>query len=103
MDVTGSRTDQIPMLVSKEDQPKNSKCDKQMKVRCNENFQRPSWLKGNTKASSWPVQTSGKDFLSVDKENVDPRLPTTNIFNASNQVRNICPYPIYETCDYCYK
>ena len=89
MDVTGSRTDQIPMLVSKEDQPKKSKCDKQMKVRCNENFQRPSWLKGNTKASSWPVQTSGKDFLSVDKENVDPRLPTTNIFNASNQVNDI--------------
>ena len=86
MDVTGSRIDKIPTLVSKEDQQKLSKCDKQMKVQCNENFQRPSWLKGNTKSSSWPVPKMDKDFSCTDKENVDPRQPCKNIFNNQNQV-----------------
>jgi len=87
MDVTGSRKDQIPTLVSNEDQQKLSKCDKQMMVQCNENFQRPSWLKGNTKASSWPVPKTERDYSCTDKENLDPRQPFKNIFNTQNQFR----------------
>ena len=90
MDVTGSRIDKIPTLVSKEDQQKLSKCDKQMKVQCNENFQRPSWLKGNTKSSSWPVPKIEKDYSCADKENFDPRQPCKNIFNTQNQVIILC-------------
>ena len=86
MDVTGSRLDQMKMLVSKEDQHKNSQCDKQMKVQCNENYQRPSWLKGNTKSSSWPTPKVEKENSCVDKENVDPRVPFKNIYNNQNQV-----------------
>jgi len=85
MDVTGSRLDQMKMLVSKEDQHKNSQCDKQMKVQCNENYQRPSWLKGNTKSSSWPTPKVEKEYSCADKENVDPRVPFKNIYNNQNQ------------------
>ena len=86
MDVTGSRLNQMNMLVSKEDQHINSQCDKQMKVQCNENYQRPSWLKGNTKSSNWPVPKTEKDYSCADKENVDPRIPCKNIFNNQKQV-----------------
>ena len=86
MDVTGSRLDQIKMLVSKENQHKNSQCDKQMKVQCNENYQGPSWLNGNTKSSSWPIPKTEKDYSCADKENADPRQPCKNIFNKQNQV-----------------
>ena len=74
MDVTGPRIEQIPMLVSNEDQQKRSKCDKQMMVQCNENYQRPSWHKSNTKSSSWPVPKAEKDYSCADKENVDPAV-----------------------------
>ena len=86
MDVTGSRIEQIPMLVSNEDQQRNSKCDKQMMVPCNENYQRPSWLKSNNKSSSWPAPKMERDYPCSDKENVDPRQPCKNIFNTHNQV-----------------
>ena len=92
MDVTGPRIEQIPMLVSNEDQQKRSKCDKQMMVQCNENYQRPSWHKSNTKSSSWPVPKAEKDYSCADKENVDPRQPCKNIFNTHNQVMHLFSY-----------
>ena len=89
MDVTGSRIDQFSSLVSNEDQQKHPECDKQMMVQCNENFQRPSWLKGNSNSSKWVIPNMAKDYSGANTENTDPRQPCKNIFNTTNQVMHI--------------
>ena len=89
MDIPGSRIDQFSTLVSKEDRQKHPECDKQMMVQCNEKFQQPSWLKGNSNSSSWAVPKMEKEYCGVNKENADPRQPCKNIFNTTNQVMSI--------------